>query len=81
LLFCVNKVNHLLFFNNIGPLHTKLLGLITSVYIVEDGELGSNQPSEVSSLDVTQIESEQELVMPDHISDPFVVGPSTKTRD
>lgn len=77
----MNKVDHLLFFNNVGPLHAELLGLITGVYVVKDCEFRSDQPSEVSSLDISQIEGEQELVMPDHVSNPFVVGPTTKTRD
>lgn len=73
----MNKVNHLLFFDDISPLHTKLLGLIASVNVVEDGKLGSNEPGKVSCLDVSQIEGKKELVMPDHVSDPFVVRPST----
>jgi len=73
----VNKVNHLLFFDDVSPLHTELLGLIAGVNVVEDGKLRSDEPGKVSCLDVSQIEREQELVMPDHISDPFVVGPST----
>ena len=67
----------MLFFDDISPLHTKLLGLIASVNVVEDGKLRSNEPGKVSCLDVSQIEGEKELVMPDHVSDPFVVRPST----
>jgi hypothetical protein len=73
LLLSVDKMDHLLFFDNISPLHAELLGLIASVDVVEYGKLRSNKPSKVSSFDVTKVESKQELVMPDHVSDPFIM--------
>ena len=79
LIFCESQMSHLLFLNNIGPLTAKLLGFISRVNIVEYCEFGTGQPGKVTCFNVTQIEGEEELVMEEHTTNPFVVRPATKT--
>jgi len=74
----MNKVSHLLLFTNIGPVGAELLQLVLGVNVVEDGELGTGQPMEVTDLSPTEVETDQELVMENHTSDPLVVGPATE---
>jgi hypothetical protein len=81
LFFGLSQVSELFLLGNISPHTAELLSLISGVDIVEDGELGTDEVGEVSDLNVSEIESEQELVMEDHASDPLVVGPSTETRN
>ena len=81
LLLSMDKVNHLLFFDNISPLHAELLSLVPCVYVVEDSKLWSNKPGEVSSFDITKVKGQKELMVPDHVSDPFIMRPPSETRD
>lgn len=81
LLLGLTKVDGLLLLNNIGPLGSELLKLVTRVGVVENSKFGSGQPGKVAHLNVTQVEGNQELVVENHTTDPLVVGPATKTRD
>ena len=71
----------LVLFNNISPLSAQLLCLIASVNIVEDSELGSKHECEVTDFDIAKVEGKQEFMVEDHVTDPFVVRPSSKTRN
>jgi hypothetical protein len=77
----VHEVDHLALLGNVSPLAGELLSLVTGVHIVEDGELGTEHEGEVAELNVAEVDSEQVLVMEDHVTDPLVVGPAAKTRD
>jgi len=81
LLLGVSEVSQLFLFASISPGASELLGLITGVDIVENGELGADEVGEVTDLNVTEIEGNEELVMEDHATDPFIVGPATESRD
>ncbi len=48
---------------------------------VKDRELGTNHESKVSNLDPAHVECDEELVMPDHGTEPVVVFPPSETRD
>ena len=67
--------------DHISPDCEKLLSLVPTVHIVEDGELGTQEVGEVSDLNIAQVVAYQELMMPDHGPKPLVVGPSSETRD
>jgi hypothetical protein len=77
----MHKVHHLAFFSDIGPLAGELLGLVTSVNVVEDGKLGTKHEGEVADFCVANVDSEEVLVVEDHVTDPLVVRPATKARD
>ena len=77
----VSQVNRLLLLTSVGPLRTELLHLIVAVNVVEDGEFGTGQPMEVADLGPTEVETNHELVVEDHASDPLVVGPAAKFGD
>lgn len=77
----MDQVNHLLFLYNIGPLHAELLSLVSCINIVKDWEFRSNKPGEMSSFNIAKVKGEEEFMMPYHVSNPFVVRPSTKSRD
>ena len=79
LLLGVSEMSELFLLSDVCPHATKLLCLITSVHIVEHCELGTNEVSEVTDFDVTEVECDQILVMEDHTTDPLVVGPSTES--
>ena len=81
LLLGVSEVSQLLLLGNVGPGACELLSLIARVHIVEDGELGTDEVGEVADLNVTQVEGNQELVMEDHATDPFIVRPAAESRD
>jgi hypothetical protein len=81
LLLGVGEVSHLLLFGNVSPGAAELLGLVAGVHIVEHGELGTDEVGEVADLDVTEVESNEELVMEDHATDPFIVRPAAESRD
>ena len=69
----------LLFFANVGPHGAELLGFISGVYVVENGEFGSEEVGKVSDFSIPEIERNQIFVMPDHASEPLVVGPSSES--
>jgi len=71
---------HLELFNGISPLVTELLGLVARVNVVENRELGSQHESEMLSFNVTNVPSKEELVMEDHSTEPFVVRPTSESR-
>ena len=75
------EMQHLVLFNNISPLGAQLLGLVSGVHIVEDCKLGAEHESEVADFNIAEVKGEQELVMEDHVSNPFVMRPATKTGD
>jgi len=81
LLLSFNKVLHLNFFNSIGPLVAELLGLVAGVDIVEYSEFGTGEESEMTGLNVTEVNGKQVLVVENHVTDPVIVRPSTETRD
>ena len=68
-----SQMDELLFFANISPLSSELLSLISSVHIVEGGELWTKEISEMSSFNISKIESNQIFVMPDQSSNPLIV--------
>ena len=72
-------MSHLLFFANISPHGSQLLSLVSGINVVEYCELGTQEVSEVSDFNITKVESNQILVMPDHSSNPFVVRPSSES--
>ena len=81
LFFRVSQVNRLLLLTSVSPLSTELLHLIVAVNVVEDREFGTRQPVEVADLCPTEVETNHELVVEDHASDPLVVGPAAKFGD
>ncbi len=81
LLFGVHEMLGLFLFGNISPHGAELLSLVSRVHVIEHSKLGSEEVSEMSDFDVSEIEGNQELVMPDHASGAFVVGPSSESRD
>ena len=80
LLLGLLKVLHLSLFTGVSPLASELLGLIESVGIVEIGEFWSKHEGEVSDLHVANEPAHQKFVMPDHSTDPFIIGPSSHSR-
>ena len=80
LLLGLLKVLHLSLFTGVSPLASELLGLIESVGIVEIGELWSKHEGEVSDFHVANKPAHQEFVMKDHSTDPFIIGPSSHSR-
>ena len=80
LLLSVHQVTGLYLFDHVSPLSGDLLELIASVHIVEDGELGAQDEGEVPDLNVADVPSDQEFVVPDHSAQPFVVRPASQTR-
>jgi len=77
LLFGVSKMRGLLFFYLVNPLVGQLLELVARVDVVEDGKLRSEQECKVARLDETNVPGDQELVVEDHTTEPFVVGPAS----
>jgi len=77
-------VSHMLVLHHlalVSPLVAELAVLIVSVHIVEHGELGSNEVCEVTDLNQTNVEGNEELVMPDHSTEPVVVLPAAESGD
>jgi len=74
----VDEVSDLRLLDNISPLLAQLLGLVARVHIVEDGELGSHEESEMTHFHVGDEVGDQELMVEDHTSQPLVVVPSTE---
>ena len=64
----------------IGPLVAELAVLVVSVHIIEHGELWTNEVSEMTDFNQTNIEGNEELMMPDHCTKPVVVFPTAKSR-
>ena len=81
LFLSVDEMGGLDLLNGVSPLVAQLLGLVARVDVVENGELGSEEHGEVTGLNVADIPGEEELVMEDHSTEPFVVGPGTETGD
>ena len=77
LLFGGNEMSLLRLLDNIIPGGEELSHLILSVSVVPVGELWSNNEGEVTSLHDGQVETEDILVVEDHTTNPFVVGPSS----
>lgn len=71
-------LSHLSF---ISPLVGQLSILVVGVSVVEDREFGTDEIREVTNLKVTNVVSNQELVMPDHSSQPIIVFPTAKSTD
>jgi len=65
----------------ISPLVCQLAVLVVSVHIVERGKLWTDKVCEVTNLNQTNIEGNEELMMPDHSSEPVIMLPTTKSRD
>ena len=72
---------HLDLFGGVNPLSSHLSDLVLGVDVVEDGELGSNHVGEVSRLNNTDVPSDKELVMEEHSTEPFVVGPTAHSGE
>ena len=81
LLLGLLKVLHLSLFTGVSPLASELLSLVESVGIVEIGELWSKHEGEVSDLHVANEPAHQKFVMPDHSTDPFIISPSSHSRE
>lgn len=64
----------------VSPLCSELLALVSTVDVVEVGEFGTNEESEVTHLADSQVEGEDVLVVEDHTTEPLVMGPATHTR-
>ena len=80
LFFGGNEVIGLNFLSSVSPLSSQLLSLVTRVNIVEVGELGSDNESEMADLRDTQVECDHVLMMEDKTSDPLVMMPGAHTR-
>lgn len=72
---------HLDLFGGVNPLGSHLSDLVLGVDVVEDGELGTNHVGEVSRLNNTNVPSDKELVMEEHSTEPFVVGPTAHSGE
>jgi hypothetical protein len=81
LFFGLDKMDRCLCFNNIRPLGTQLLQLVSGVNVVESGEFWTWEPVEVTNFCVTKVITDHEFVMENHISNPLVVRPSTHSSD
>jgi len=81
LLFGVSEMLILSHLCAISPLVGHLHVLVVGVHIVEHRELWTNQSGKVSDLDVTNVKGDEELMMPDHCSEPVVVFPTTHSGD
>lgn len=68
-------------FDGIGPLVSELSVFITGVGVVENREFWSWNSSEMFNLNITNVKGNEELVMPDECSEPFVVFPSSESGD
>lgn len=79
LFFCFSQVLVLNHLGRISPLVGELSVFISRVDIVEDWELWSDEVSEMSNLNITEIETNEELVMPDHSSQPVIMFPSSES--
>lgn len=79
LFLSVSEMFELFFLAYVSPHAGELLSFISGIDIIEHSELGTNEVGEVSDFDVSKIEANQELVMPDQTSEPFVVGPSSES--
>jgi len=77
----VDQVAHLDLLSNISPLGSELSVFVASENVVEDSELGTEHEGEVSELNVAEVDSEEILVVENHVTDPLVVGPTSKTGD
>ena len=77
----VAEVSELLLLGDVGPLAAELLSLVARVDVVEDCELRAHEVGEVPDLNVAQVECNEEFVVEDHASDPFVVRPAAEARD
>jgi len=77
----VLQVAELLLLCHVGPHVAHLLSLVARVDVVEGGELGPKEEGEMADLNVAQVEGKDVLVVPDHASEPLVVGPSSKAGD
>ena len=73
-------MSHLGLFTGISPHSSELHGLVPRIHIVEDCEFGTKEVGEVSDFDVSYVEGDEILVMPDHSSQPLIVGPSSESR-
>ena len=80
LFFGVSQCLILLHLSLISPLVAKLLVFIVRISIVEDRELGTQEHGEMTNLHLTDVIGNQELVMPDHCSEPVIVLPSSHSR-
>lgn len=67
--------------DGVSPLVRELGVLVSGVGVVEHRELGAREESEVLDLDVANVIGEEELVMPNHSSQPVVVLPTAEPRD
>lgn len=65
----------------VSPLVGHLSEFVSRINIVENGELWTNKVSEMFNLDVSKIVSKEELMMPDHGSEPVVVFPTAESGD
>ncbi len=79
LLFGLNQMLVLGLLNHVIPGGEELGQLVLGVGVVPVGELGSNYKGEVASLNQSQVEAEDVLVVEDHTTNPLVVGPSAKS--
>ena len=75
------EVLELFLFGDVGPLVAELLRFVGGVDVVPDSELGSEEESEMSDLDVAEEERKEILVVPDHGPEPFVVVPASEARN
>ena len=72
------KVHVLGLLDGVRPLVHQLFELVAGEHVVEDSELGSGQPREVSDLDVANVEGNQEFVVENQSADPLVVVPAAE---
>ena len=58
---------------------TELFVLVVGIHIVEGSEFWTEEVGEMSDLQMTNIQSNKELMMPDHSSKPVVMLPSAES--
>jgi len=81
LLFGVSQTLVLEHLAVVGPHVGELFVLVFGISIVEYRELWTNNHGIMSDFDKANIVGNQELVMPDHSSEPIVVLPTTESGD
>jgi len=67
---------HLGLLSVVSPLRDELLSLVTSVHVVEVGELGADHEGEMAELRDTEVEGNDVLVVEDHTTEPLVMRPA-----
>lgn len=77
LLFGVFQVLSLAFLHSVSPHSDQLVSFIPGVDVVEDSELRTKEVSEMLDFYVSYVEGDEEFVVIDQTTQPFVVRPTS----